>query len=59
MNNAIYGKTMEKLRNKINIILANNEKDYLKFTSKLSYVSPKIFNNTLVGIRKSKTYIKA
>ena len=50
---------MEKLRNKINIILANNEKDYLKFTSKLSYVSPKIFNNTLVGIRKSKTYIKA
>ena len=31
MNNAIYGKTMENLRNRINVKLLNNEKDYLKY----------------------------
>ena len=32
----------------------SNRKDYLKWTSKLSYVSQKVFDNNLVGIRKSK-----
>ena len=53
MNNAIYGKTMENLRNRINAKLVNNEKYYLKCTSKPSYMSHKIFNNNLVAIRKS------
>ena len=30
MNNAMYGKTLENLRNKIDIRLANKKKDYLK-----------------------------
>ena len=29
MNNALYGKTMENLRNKIDVKLANNEKYYI------------------------------
>ena len=33
MNNALYGKTMENLRNRINVKLARNKKDYLKFSS--------------------------
>ena len=34
MNNAIYGKAMENLRNRINVQPTNNEKGYLKCTSK-------------------------
>ena len=32
MNNALYGKTMETLRNKVYIKLVSNRKDYLKWT---------------------------
>ena len=45
MNNAAYGKTMEKLRNKIDMRLISNKKDYLKRTSKPSDMSQKTFNN--------------
>ena len=45
VNNTIYGKTMENLRNRINVKLGNNEKDYLNCSSKPSYMSHKIFNN--------------
>ena len=54
MNNAIYGKTMDNLKNRIDIKLLKNEKDYLKCTSKPSYMSHKIFDNNLVVIHKSK-----
>ena len=33
MNNDIYGKAMENLRNKIDVKLVNNSKDYLKCAS--------------------------
>ena len=52
MNNAIYGKTMENLRNRINVKLLNNEKDYLKYNQNQD-MSNKIFDNNLVAIRKS------
>ena len=45
MNNAVYGRTMENLRNRIDVKLIKNEKDYLKCTSKPSYTSHKIFEN--------------
>ena len=54
MSNAICGKTMENLKHKININLVNNEKHYLKYTSKPSYILHKIFDNNLVAIRKNK-----
>ena len=58
MNNAVYRKTMENLRNLIDVKLVNNEKDYLKCTSKPSYMSHKIFDNNLVAIGKSKVSLK-
>ena len=34
MKSAVYGKTMENLRNRNDVRLVSNEKDYLKWTSK-------------------------
>ena len=49
-NNAIYGKTMENLRNGIDVKLVHNGKDYLKCTSKPSCMLREIFHNSLVAI---------
>ena len=49
---------MENLRNGINVKLVTNEKDYLKCTSRPSYMSHKIFYNNSVAIRKSKLALK-
>ena len=57
MSNAVYGKTMEILRNRIDVKLAGNKKDYLKWTSKPSYMSHKIYDNYLVAIRKNKVIL--
>ena len=46
---------MENLRNRIDVKLVNKDKDYLKCTSKPSYMSHKIFDlDNLVAICKSK-----
>ena len=45
---------MENLRNTIDIKPVSNKTDYLKWTSKPSYMSHKIFDNDLVAIRKNK-----
>ena len=58
MNNAPYGKTKKNLRNRIDVKLVNNKKDYLKCTSKPSYMSHKIFDNNLVVIRKGKIALR-
>ena len=45
MNNAVYGKTMERVRYRIDVKLISN---------KPSYMSHKILHNGLVVIRKNK-----
>ena len=54
MNNSVYGKAMENLRKRINFKLVNNAKDYIKHTSKPSFVSQKIFNKIVVAIHEIK-----
>ena len=48
---------MENLRNRINVRLVNNEKDYLKGTSKPNYILHKTFDNNLDAIRKVKVIL--
>ena len=45
---------MENVRNRIDLTLVSNEKDYLKWTSKPRYMSHKKFEINLVAIRKNK-----
>ena len=53
MNNAVYSKTKENLRNSFYLRLVSNKKSYLKWISKSSYMSQKIFDHDLVPIHKS------
>ena len=48
----------ENLRDRIDAKLVSNKKDYLKWTSKPSYMSHKVFDNDLVVICKN-SYINA
>ena len=54
MNNSVFGKTMENLRNRVAVRLVTNEKKLDKLTSKPTYVSSKIFNENLVAVHKIK-----
>ena len=54
MINSVYGKTMENLRKRINVILVNNEKDFLKYTSKPTDIAPKIFDKNYAAIHEIK-----
>ena len=58
MKNAVYRQTIEKFRNRVDVKLVNNEKDYLKCTSKSGYMLHKVFDNNLVGIPKCKLALK-
>ena len=53
-SNAVYSKTMENFRNRIDVNLTSNNKDYLKWISKPSCMTQNIFGNNLVAICKNK-----
>ena len=52
MNNSVFGKAMENLRKRINVRLVNNAKNYVKYVSKPSFVSRKIFSKNFVTIHQ-------
>ena len=52
--NSVYGKTMENLRKIINVRLVNNEKDFLKYTSRPTYITHKIFGKDYAAIHEIK-----
>ena len=50
MNNAIFGKTMENVRKRINVELVHTEKRLKKVVAKPTFHKFKIFNEDLVGV---------
>ena len=54
MNNSVFGKTMVNLRKRKDIRLVTDEEKLLKWASRPSFVSSKIFNEDLVAIHKTK-----
>ena len=54
MNNSVFGKTMENIRKRVDVRLVTDENKLLKWTSKPTYVSSKIFNDNLVAVHKIK-----
>ena len=57
MINSVYGKTMENLIKRISVGLINNEKDYLKYVSKPTYISQKIFDKHFAAIHEIKPVV--
>ena len=47
-----YGKTMKNLRKRINFRLVNNEKDFLKDTTKPTHITHKIFAKKYAAIHE-------
>ena len=55
MNNSVFGKTMENIRNRVNVKLVNNEEKARKLIAKPNYKSSKIFSENLISVHMKKT----
>ena len=58
MNNAVFGKTMENLRNRVNIKLVQNDNKFKKLISSPSFNYFKILNEDLVAVHMHKKKLK-
>ena len=54
MINYVYRKKMENIRKKISTWLVNNAENFLKFTSKPTYITHKIFDKNFAAIHEIK-----
>ena len=54
MINSDYGKAMENLRKRINVRLVNKAEDFLKYTSRPTYITHKIFGKDYAAIHEIK-----
>ena len=56
MNNSVFGKTMENIRNRVNVKLVNTQERLRKLVAKPNLKSPpKIFSENLVSVHLKKT----
>ena len=55
MNNSVFGKTMENIRNRVNVKLVNTQERLKKLSAKPNYKSCKIFNENLISVHMKKT----
>ena len=54
MISSVCGKIMEKIPKRINVGLVNNEKDFLKYTSRPTHITHKVFDKSYAAIHKIK-----
>ena len=54
MRNCVYGKTMENLRERINVGLVNKAEDFLKYTSRPTYITHKMFGKDYAAVHEIK-----
>ena len=55
MNNSVFGKTMENIRNRVNIKLITSEEKTLKLIAKPSFDKRTIFSKNLIAVHLRKT----
>ncbi len=58
MNNFVFGKTMENVRNRINVKLVISEKVCGKLAKKPNFKSVNIFHENLIAVHMEKTTVK-
>ena len=58
MNNSVFGKTMENVRNRINVKLVISEKVCGKLAKKPNFKSVNIFHENLIAVHMEKTTVK-
>ena len=58
MNNSVFGKTMENIRNRVDIKLVNNKKQAEKLSAKPNFNHCNIFSEGPVAIHMKKTELK-
>ena len=54
MINSVQGKIMENSRKRISVRLVNNEKDFLKYTNRPTYITHKIVGKDYAAIHEIK-----
>ena len=58
MNNAVYGKTMENVRNHMDFELVSTQQRLQKCVNNPNYKNRHIINENLVGVEKTKSILK-
>ena len=54
MNNSVFGKTMENIRNRVDIILVTNKKKAEKLAAKPNFKHCNIFSEDLIAMKKTE-----
>ena len=55
MNNSVFGKTMENIRNRVDVKLVNTEEKLRNLVAKPNFKSQKFFSENLVSVHMKKT----
>ena len=54
LNNVLHGKTMKNMRKRIKVRITTNEKEFIKYASRPTYIGHKKFDKHLVVIHEKK-----